>query len=81
MAAAVRDEHTVGIRDLSHRTSQVLHRVKAGETITITERGEAIATVIPLRRPGWSLPAFGYAASGDPSWAARAAEELAGFGE
>lgn len=73
-------EHTVGVRDLSHRTSQILGRVKAGESLTITERGEAIAAVIPLPRPDRPLPSFGYAASGDPSWAARADEELAGFG-
>lgn len=81
MAEAAHDEHTVGVRDLSHQTSRILHRVKAGESLTITERGEAIAAVIPLRRRDWPRPAFGYAASGDPAWAARAADELAGFGE
>lgn len=81
MGEPARDEHAVGVRDLSHRTSQILQRVKAGESLTITERGEAIAAVIPLRRPGWPLPSFGYATSGDPTWAARADDELAGFGE
>lgn len=75
------DEHTVGIRDLSHHTSQVLSRVKAGERLTLTDRGEPIAAVIPLRRPGAVMPATGYAPSGDPGWAARAADELTGFGE
>lgn len=74
-------EHMVGIRDLSHRTSQFLNRVKAGERLVVTERGEPIAVVIPLRRRDMVLPAVGYAPSGDPSWAARAAEELSGFGE
>lgn len=74
-------EHTVGIRDLSHRTSQVLNRVKAGERLIVTDRGEPIAVVIPLRRRDIVLPAVGYAPSGDPGWAARAAEELSGFGE
>jgi prevent-host-death family protein len=81
MGEPARDEHTVGIRDLSHRTSQILGRVRSGERLTITDRGEPIAAVVPLRRPGWRLPSFGYAASGDPTWAARATEELAGFGE
>lgn len=40
-------EHSVGVRDLSHRTSQVLSRVKAGERLVITDRGEPIAVVIP----------------------------------
>jgi prevent-host-death family protein len=74
-------EHTVGVRDLSHRTSQVLSRVKAGERLVVTDRGEPIAVVIPLRRRDMVLPATGYAPSGDPSWAARATQELSGFGE
>lgn len=75
------DEHTVGVRDLTHRTSQVLARVKAGETLVITERGEPIATVIPLRPKVMVMPSVGYASSGDPEWAALADEELDGFGE
>jgi prevent-host-death family protein len=71
----------VPVRELTHHTSQVLARVKAGESLTITERGEPVARVVPLRRPGRRRPAVGYAASGDPAWAARAAEELTGFGE
>lgn len=76
-----RGEHTVGVRDLSHRTSQVLSRVKAGERLVVTDRGEPIAVVIPLRRRDTVRPATGYAPSGDPNWAARAAQELSGFGE
>lgn len=77
----MRGDHSVGVRDLTHRTSQVLARVKAGETLTITERGEPIATVIPLRPRTMVMPSIGYASSGDPGWAARADEELDGFGE
>jgi prevent-host-death family protein len=71
----------VPIRELTHHTSQVLARVKAGESLTITERGEPIARVVPLRRRSTRRPAVGYAASGDPTWATRAADELSGFGE
>lgn len=71
----------VPVRELTHHTSQVLARVKAGEHLTITDRGEPIARVVPLRRRGARRPAVGYAASGDSMWAARAAEELTGFGE
>jgi prevent-host-death family protein len=73
--------NTVPVRDLTHHTSKVLARVKAGETITITERGEPIATVVPLSRSRTRRPAVAYAASGDPTWAARAADDLTGFGE
>jgi prevent-host-death family protein len=71
----------VPVRDLTHHTSRVLGRVKAGETVTITERGEPIAKMVPLRRADAPKPAVGYAVSGDPDWAVRAAEELVGFGE
>jgi prevent-host-death family protein len=74
-------ELTVGIRDLSHHTSQVLNRVKAGDRLVVTDRGEPIAMVIPLRLREMVRPAIGYAPSGDPGWAGRAAEELSGFGE
>lgn len=38
---------SVSIRDLSHQTSQVLRRVKAGETIEVTERGKVIGRIVP----------------------------------
>lgn len=78
---AANEDRDIPVRDLTHRTSKVLARVKAGETLTITERGEAIARVVPLRRPGAPRPAVGYATSGDPAWAAHADEHLRGFGE
>ncbi|MGD9622240.1 MAG: type II toxin-antitoxin system Phd/YefM family antitoxin [Mycolicibacterium sp.] len=37
----------VSIRTLNQDTSKVLARVKAGEEITVTERGEAIARILP----------------------------------
>ncbi|WP_433258722.1 hypothetical protein ACQPYK_07465 [Streptosporangium sp. CA-135522] len=49
--------------------------------MTITERGEPIAVVVPLRQPKMVRPAVGYVASGDPTWASRADENLDGFGE
>ena len=69
----------VAIRDLTHHTSKVLARVKAGESLTITERGKPIATVVPIRAAVAPRRSVGYASSGDPTWAARA--DLSGFGE
>ncbi len=40
-------EVTVGTRDLKNNLSQYLRRVKAGETIIITERGKAIGQIMP----------------------------------
>ncbi|WP_371780622.1 type II toxin-antitoxin system Phd/YefM family antitoxin [Streptosporangium subroseum] len=78
MSEPLSNDHTVDVRDLSHGTSQVLARVKAGETLTITERGEPIAMVIPLRRPRTAMPAVGYATNGEPTWAPHSDEN---FGE
>jgi prevent-host-death family protein len=83
MPSAAPDDHDeVAVRDLTHHTSRVLARVKAGESVTITERGKPIATVVPIRAAGNApRPAAGYASSGDSTWATRADAELSGFGE
>lgn len=81
MSEAAHNEKDISVRELTHGTSKALGRVKAGEMLTITERGEPIATIIPFRRRRDARPAVGYAASGDPAWAANADEHLRGFGE
>lgn len=45
---ATRDAHTVGLRDLRHHTSDVLARVRHGETIDVTEHGRLIARIVPV---------------------------------
>lgn len=40
----------IASRELRNNTADVLRRVKAGEEITITVRGEAVAQVVPIRR-------------------------------
>ena len=42
------DDHTVGLRELRHRTSEVLARVRHGETVDITEYGKLIARIVPV---------------------------------
>lgn len=37
----------VSVRTLNHETSKVLTRVKRGEEITLTERGQPIARIVP----------------------------------
>ena len=39
--------YAVGLRDLRHHTSEVLARVRHGETIDVTEHGRLIARIIP----------------------------------
>jgi prevent-host-death family protein len=41
------DVHAVGLRDLRHHTSEVLARVRHGETIDVTEHGRLIARIVP----------------------------------
>jgi prevent-host-death family protein len=41
----------VGIRSLKQNASAVLERVKRGESVEVTERGEPIALIIPIPEP------------------------------
>jgi prevent-host-death family protein len=41
------DMSEVSVRTLNQETSKVLARVKRGEEITLTERGEVIARIVP----------------------------------
>jgi prevent-host-death family protein len=41
-------ETKVGVRDLKSKLSEYLHRVKAGETIIVTEYGRAIGQIVPI---------------------------------
>jgi prevent-host-death family protein len=38
----------IGVRELNQNTSQVLARVRSGETIEVTERGRPIARLVPV---------------------------------
>ena len=44
-------ERRVGIRELKSRLSEFVRDVKAGETIVITDRGRAVARIIPDAMP------------------------------
>jgi len=39
----------VGTRELKSKLSEYLRRVKAGETITITEHGKTIGQIVPVK--------------------------------
>ena len=38
---------TIGIRELRQNASEYIRRVKAGETVIITERGKPVAHLVP----------------------------------
>ena len=74
----------VGVRELSHHTSQYLARVKNGEVLEITEHGRVVATIHPVSAEARAMrprPRAGGGRSGDPAAARRVDEFLArGFG-
>ncbi len=41
----------VGVRELRNNLSRYLDRVRAGEHVVVTERGQAIARVLPIGGP------------------------------
>lgn len=45
----------VGVRELRQSSSGYLDRVKAGETLEVTERGHAVALLTPLPGPMTTL--------------------------
>lgn len=42
------DAHAVGLRELRHHTSEVLARVRHGETVDVTDHGRLIARIVPV---------------------------------
>jgi prevent-host-death family protein len=44
-------EPSVGLRELRHHTSDVIARVRRGETIEVTEHGAPVARLVPIERP------------------------------
>jgi prevent-host-death family protein len=42
-------ETTVWTRELKNRLSEYLRRVKAGETVIITERGKPVGQIVPIQ--------------------------------
>src|SRR5690242_11374625 len=45
---SIANDHSVGLRELRHNTSEVLARVRHGETIDVTEYGRLIARIVPV---------------------------------
>jgi prevent-host-death family protein len=45
------EEREVSVRDLRNHTSEVLRRVEAGETVTVTVDRRPVARLVPLPRP------------------------------
>ena len=41
-------EMSVGVRELKSRLSEYLRRVRAGETVLITDRGQPVGRIVPV---------------------------------
>lgn len=48
---SILEEPSVGLRELRHHTSEVISRVRKGETIEVTEHGTPVARLVPYERP------------------------------
>lgn len=44
-------EMSVGIRELKGHLSEYLRRVRAGETVIITDRGQPVGRIVPVAQP------------------------------
>ena len=43
----------IGVRELRQHASRYLARVRAGETIEVTDRGRAVARLVPVVEESW----------------------------
>jgi len=43
----------VGIRELRQNATAVLRRVAAGEVVEVTDRGRAVARIVPVHEASW----------------------------
>jgi prevent-host-death family protein len=43
----------IGVRELRQHASRYLARVRAGETIEVTDRGRPVARLVPVGEPTW----------------------------
>jgi len=48
-------DSVVGVRELRQNLSVYLRRVAAGEALEVTDRGRAVAMLVPLRKPSTAV--------------------------
>lgn len=48
MGVTATNEHSVGLRELRHRTREVLARVERGEAVDVTDYGRLVARIVPV---------------------------------
>jgi len=58
----------IGIRELKNRLSYYVGQVRKGERITVTDRGRAVAVILPTRDGAVVSRLMGLVAEGSASW-------------
>jgi prevent-host-death family protein len=58
----------IGVRELKAHLSEYLKRVQAGERLTVTDRGRAIATLTPVSAPASTDWVHSMVAAGHARW-------------
>lgn len=59
----------IGVRELRQNASKYLDRVKAGETIEVTEHGRPVARLAPVIEDRWeAMVAAGEIRPAEPGW-------------
>lgn len=61
----------VGVRDLKAHLSAHLARVKAGESLVVTERGRPVARLVPVERQDIPPAVARLLASGEARWSGK----------
>jgi prevent-host-death family protein len=46
---------SIGIRELRQHASKYIRRAQAGETVIVTDRGQAVAQIVPVKSTGSSV--------------------------
>lgn len=60
---------SVGIRELKDHASEVLRRVRSGETVVVTDRNEPVARIVPIATAPDDDAARSLVAEGKVAWA------------
>lgn len=60
--------YRIGIRELKNRLSYYVGQVRKGEQITVTDRGRAVAVMVPVQDGGVVTGLLGLVREGFASW-------------
>lgn len=53
LVTAAHEPDVIGLRELRQHASDIVRRVEAGETVTVTVSGRPAARIVPVGRSSW----------------------------